>query len=95
MENTAYLGIDVAKGSADFLRVNARKETLEEGFILDDCTQGRRVLTQLIDGWFAGGSPIYIAGWKAPEGTRTTGSLCFAALPQPFKKRVKHFGWPG
>jgi transposase len=64
METIAYLGIDVSKGSADFLLVDSRKETLEEGFVLDDCTQGRKVLTQLIDGWFAGGSPICIAGGK-------------------------------
>jgi len=55
MENNAFLGVDVAKGSADFLLVNARKETLEEGFMLDDCAEGRKVLCQLIDKWFASG----------------------------------------
>lgn len=68
METIAYLGIDVSKGLADFLLVNARKETLEEGFVLDDCTQGRKVLTRLIDSWFAGGITHLYCGVESTGG---------------------------
>ncbi|RMH97219.1 MAG: IS110 family transposase, partial [Calditrichaeota bacterium] len=39
-----YLGIDVSKGYADFLLLDARKQAVEEGFQLDDTHQGHRRL---------------------------------------------------
>ena len=40
----AYLGIDVSKGYADFLLLNASFEELSETFQLDDTAQGHQTL---------------------------------------------------
>ena len=82
MEKHAFLGIDVAKGSADFLLVNARKQTLEEGFILDDCAQGRKILARLIEGWFAGGITHLYCGVESTGGYENNwfSSLCSLAV---------------
>ena len=55
MEHTGYLGMDVSKGSCDFILLDSGKQPLEEGFALDDCTHGRKTLATLIDQWFSGG----------------------------------------
>lgn len=89
MENHAYLGIDVAKGSADFLLVNARKETLEEGFVLDDCTQDRKVLTQLIDGWFAGGLTHLYCGVESTGGYENNWFTLLCSLAATYDKKNK------
>jgi transposase len=90
MENIAYLGIDVAKGSADFLLVNARKETLEEGFVLDDCTQGRKVLTQLIDGWFTGGITHLYCGVESTGGYENNWFTLLCSLAAIYDKKKKN-----
>jgi transposase len=89
MENIAYVGIDVAKGSADFLLVDARKETLEEGFVLDDCTQGRKVLTQLIDGWFAGGITHLYCGVESTGGYENNWFNLLCSLAATYDKKNK------
>jgi transposase len=89
METIAYLGIDVSKGSADFLLVNKRKETLEEGFVLDDCTQGRKVLTQLIDGWFAGGITHLYCGVESTGGYENNWFNLLCSLAAAYDKKNK------
>jgi len=89
MENHAYLGIDVAKGSADFLLVNARKQTLEQGFTLDDCTQGRRVLTQLIEGWFAGGITHLYCAVESTGGYENNWFTLLCSLAASHQKKGK------
>jgi len=89
METIAYLGIDVSKGLADFLLVNARKETLEEGFVLDDCTQGRKVLTQLIDGWFAGGITYLYCGVESTGGYENNWFTLLCSLAAAYDKKNK------
>src|SRR6056297_2096147 len=89
MENNAYLGIDVAKGSADFLLIDARKEILEEGFVLDDCTQGRKVLTQLIDGWFEGGVTHLYCGVESTGGYENNWFTLLCSLAAIYQKKGK------
>lgn len=89
MENNAYLGIDVAKGSADFLLVNARKQILEEGFALDDCNSGRRVLARLIDGWFAGGITHLYCGVESTGGYENNWFTLLCGLAGSYQKEGK------
>jgi transposase len=89
MENHAYVGIDVAKGTADFLLVNARKEILEQGFVLDDCTQGRKVLTQLIDGWFAAGITHLYCGVESTGGYENNWFTLLCSLAATYDKKNK------
>jgi len=89
METIAYLGIDVSKGSADFLLVNKRKEPLEEGFVLDDCSQGRKVLTQLIDGWFAGGITHLYCGVESTGGYENNWFNLLCSLAAAYDKKNK------
>lgn len=89
MENTAYLGIDVAKGSADFLLVDACKQTLEEGFVLDDCPRGRKILTQLIDGWFTGGITYLYCGVESTGGYENNWFTLLCSLSATYQKKNK------
>lgn len=52
-----YLGIDVSKGYADFLLMNARREAQEKSFQLDDNAEGHQTLTRYL-------------GWHIAEGRR-------------------------
>jgi transposase len=89
METIAYLGIDVSKGSADFLLVNTRKETLEEGFVLDDCSQGRKVLTRLIDSWFTGGITHLYCGVESTGGYENNWFNLLCSLAAAYDKKNK------
>jgi len=68
MEKIGMLGMDVSKGSCDFLLLDPDKETLEEGFALDDCKQGRNTLSALIDQWFSGGLTHLYCGVESTGG---------------------------
>ena len=48
MNQDAYLGIDVSKGYSDFVLMNARRETLEPPFQLDDNRKGHDQLQLLL-----------------------------------------------
>lgn len=89
MENNAYLGIDVSKGSADFLLVNAGKEILEKGFVLDDCIQGRKVLCRLIESWFAGGITHLYCGVESTGGYENHWYSLLCGLAVPYQKKGK------
>jgi transposase len=68
MEHTGYLGMDVSKGSCDFILLDSGKQPLEEGFALDDCTHGRKTLATLIDQWFSGGLTHLYCGVESTGG---------------------------
>jgi transposase len=68
MEQTGFLGMDVSKGTCDFVLLDSGKQPLEDGFVLDDCKQGRQVLSQLIDGWFTGGLTHLYCGVESTGG---------------------------
>lgn len=68
MEKIGLLGMDVSKGSCDFLLLDSDKETLEEGFALDDCKQGRKTLSTLIDQWFSEGLTHLYCGVESTGG---------------------------
>lgn len=55
MEPEGFLGIDVSKGYADFLLIDARGKKLEEAFQLSDTKAGRQQLLKLIALWKAQG----------------------------------------
>ena len=92
MENIAYLGIDVAKGSADFLLIDARKQTLEDGFVLDDCTQGRKVLCQLIERWFAEGITHLYCGVESTGGYENNWFTLLCSLATTYQENNKTLG---
>ena len=48
-----YLGIDVSKGYADFMIVNAKKQPVIQGFQLDDIFDGHRCLYNLLSRFLA------------------------------------------
>jgi hypothetical protein len=61
MRKQAYLSGDVSKGYCDFLLMDANKQILDQGFVLDDTKQGRWQLTELIKQWFKGGNSYTVA----------------------------------
>lgn len=48
-----FLGVDVSKGYADLVVLDARKTTVEEGFQLDDTFEGHSRLYRFLNGFFA------------------------------------------
>ncbi len=62
------LGMDISKGSCDFLLLDSNKEILEEGFALDDCKQGRKTLSALIEHWFSDGLTHLYCGVESTGG---------------------------
>lgn len=68
MEKTGYLGMDVSKGTCDFILFDSDKQPLEEGFALDDCKQGRKTLSTLIEQWFSGGLTHLYCGVESTGG---------------------------
>jgi len=67
-QQPVYLGIDISKGYADFILLDAAKRILEEGFTLDDTLQGRQRLAKLIEMWFAGGITHLYCGVESTGG---------------------------
>jgi transposase len=50
--NPFYLGIDVSKGYADFMILNAKKQPMGKNFQLDDTFEGHSQLYQCLDSFF-------------------------------------------
>lgn len=50
-----FLGIDVSKGYADFLLLDEKKQIVEDAFVLEDTSQGRKQLKALIEKWLSQG----------------------------------------
>lgn len=68
MKTTAFLGIDVSKGYADFLLLAADKTVLEENFRLDDNAGGRLQLKHLLSQWFKSGIEEMFCGVESTGG---------------------------
>ena len=68
MSTAAFLGIDVSKGYADFLLLDANKEILEEGFQLADNRDGRKQLRELITKWISLGIETLYCGVESTGG---------------------------
>lgn len=68
MENTAYLGIDVSKGYADFILLGPGKNILEKTFQLTDSVEGRKRLLSLIQSWFDEGLQTLYCGVESTGG---------------------------
>ena len=68
MSTTAFLGIDVSKGYADFLLLDASKKVLEETFQLHDNKNGRNQLKELIAKWFSEGTETLCCGVESTGG---------------------------
>lgn len=64
----AFLGIDVSKGYADFLLLDEQKQTMEEGFMLEDNGKGRKQLKSLIEKWFSQGIEQLYCGVESTGG---------------------------
>ena len=48
-----YLGIDVSKGYADFMIINSKKQSVVQGFQLDDTFDGHRSLYNILGRFLA------------------------------------------
>jgi transposase len=68
MNQRAFLGIDVSKGYADFLLLNEQKQSIEEAFVLEDNSQGRKQLKVLIEKWFSQGIELLYCGVESTGG---------------------------
>jgi len=68
MKTTAFLGIDVSKGYADFLLLGADKTVLEQNFRLDDNAGGRLQLKNLLSQWFKSGLTEIFCGVESTGG---------------------------
>lgn len=64
----AFLGIDVSKGYADFLLLDEQKRTIEETFVLEDNSEGRKQLKALIEKWFLQGIEWLYCGVESTGG---------------------------
>ena len=53
MEEAYYLGIDVSKGYADFVMLDARKHCVQESFQLDDTFEGHRHLYRYLEKFYS------------------------------------------
>lgn len=68
MGKIGYLGIDVSKGYADFITLQANKEVIEKAFRLYDVTEGHRQLEKIIDGLFDKGFQEVYCGVESTGG---------------------------
>lgn len=63
-----FLGIDVSKGYADFLLLDERKRKIEETFVLEDNSEGRKQLKALIERWLSQGIEQLYCGVESTGG---------------------------
>jgi transposase len=68
MKKNGFLGIDVSKGYADFVLLDAGSEVLESFFQLGDTTEGRKKLKDLIAGWHKKGIEELYCGVESTGG---------------------------
>lgn len=75
--------MDVSKGTCEVILLDSGKQILEDGFALDDCKQGRQMLSELIDGWFSGGLTHLYCGVESTGGYENNWFrfLCSLAAP--------------
>lgn len=64
-----YMGIDVSKGYADFMIINAQKKPVIQGFQLDDTFEGHQTLYNIVGRFLAENSnSILFAGMESTGG---------------------------
>jgi len=68
MKEIGFLGIDVSKGYADFLLIDADQNPLEKGFQLQDTKEGRQQLKHLIEQWYQSGLKTLCCGVESTGG---------------------------
>lgn len=68
MDKKAYLGIDVSKGYADFLLLDADQQVIEKPFQLADNKEGRLQLKKLIAAWNKMGIKALYCGLESTGG---------------------------
>lgn len=68
MESEGFLGIDVSKGYADFVLLDANGKKLEDGFQLLDTQAGRQQLSGLIELWKSRGQKKLYCGVESTGG---------------------------
>lgn len=68
MVKTAYLGIDVSKGYADFHLLDDKEKVIEENFQLADNRDGRSQLIKLIEDWMSKGLEKLYCGVESTGG---------------------------
>ena len=68
MQKKGFLGIDVSKGYADFVLLDERSNVLESFFQLNDTTEGRKKLKDLIVGWQKKGMDELYCGVESTGG---------------------------
>ena len=68
MAKVAYLGIDVSKGYADLILLQADKEVIEDAFRLYDAKEGYERLSKLIDKWLLLGFETIFCGVESTGG---------------------------
>jgi transposase len=68
MNKQGFLGIDVSKGSADFILIDNSKSIKEKFFRLNDSADQRKQLGELIDGWLASGLETIFCGVESTGG---------------------------
>jgi len=67
MKNKLYLGIDVSKGYADLIMLNAARKVVGKPFQLYDVSEDHKSLAQYIQSVYYEYSPEHIKQpWKAP-----------------------------
>ena len=88
MKENGFLGIDVSKGYADFLLIDADQKPLEKGFQLQDTKEGRQQLKQLIEQWFQAGLKILYCGVESTGGYENNWYYYLILLGKSFDLKV-------
>lgn len=99
MTTKGFLGIDVSKGYADFILIDAQEEIIEKNFRLVDNAEGRKTLLQLINQWKEKGLTELFCGVESTggyennwycllKGLQPTGSVYTARLNPKAVKAV-------
>jgi len=89
INQSAFLGIDVSKGYADFILLDPDKQPLEESFVLDDTRQGRQTLATLIEQWYGRGITHVYCGVESTGGYENNWFTLLCSLSETFQKNNK------
>jgi transposase len=88
MDKQAFLAIDVSKGYGDFLLLDDARKVLEEPFQLQDTSEGRRHLRQLVEKWFVQGVEQLYCGMESTGGYENNWYHFIKLLSGEFKIHV-------
>ena len=88
MQAKAFLGIDVSKGFADFLLLDHMKGVLEPPFQLEDTSQGRKKLKELVTCWLSSGIETLYCGVESTGGYENNWYHFIKSLSKDFNVHV-------